>query len=76
MCLKCDVHPPNTWYSYGMACRHVPAGEKRPMTRGLLQGPWSDECDLRCRDPDPEGDPEGDFESVGVMGWLLSCRQK
>jgi hypothetical protein len=54
-----------------MVCRHVPAGEKGPMTRGWLQGPWSDECDLRHRDPDPEGD----FESVGVMGWVLSCRQ-
>ncbi|CAG7566155.1 unnamed protein product [Fusarium equiseti] len=65
MCLKCDADPPNTWHSFGMVCRHVPTGEKGPMTRGCLDGPWSDECDC----------PGEHLESIGIMGWLLSCRQ-
>lgn len=66
MCLKCDANPPNTWHSFGMVCRHVPTSEKGPMTRGCLDGPWSDECDC----------PGEHLESIGIMGWLLSCRQK
>ncbi|XEV04859.1 hypothetical protein FSHL1_010146 [Fusarium sambucinum] len=36
--------------------------QRHAMTNGGLPGPWSDECHL-------------DSAPVGIMGWLLSCRQ-
>ncbi|OBS24572.1 hypothetical protein FPOA_05114 [Fusarium poae] len=66
MGLKFDASLSPSWHSSGMVCHRVSPDDKGPMTRGSLKdGPWVDECDS----------PDQDTESVGIMGWLLSCRQ-
>lgn len=67
MCLKLDAAPSPSWHSSGMVCHRVSSEDKGPMTRGSLKtGPWVDDC----------GSPGHETEHIGVMGWLLSCRQK
>ncbi|XEV03122.1 hypothetical protein FSHL1_008409 [Fusarium sambucinum] len=66
MGLKLDASLSPCWHSSGMVCNRVSLEEEGPMTRGSLKdGPWVDECDS----------PDQDTESIGIMGWLLSCRQ-
>lgn len=61
------VEDSKSWQWFGSVC-HRPVLENQPpmpMTcRGNHYGPWSDSC----------SDPWQD--SIGMTGWLLSCRQK
>lgn len=60
------------WWWWGLVCRRFPpGGPTEPMTRGGCDGPWADECVGVARHPD-----ESPKYHIGVMGWLLSCRQK
>jgi hypothetical protein len=56
-----------------------------PMTRGGLSGPWADRCregdaaqclTWRAREGGEGGEDASSACYVGIMGWLLSCRQK
>jgi hypothetical protein len=54
------------WLWWSSSCYRLPPDDttqRHPMTNDGLPGPWADEC----RDSDAP---------IGVMGWLLSCRQK
>ncbi|KAF5664497.1 hypothetical protein FHETE_7088 [Fusarium heterosporum] len=60
-----DESQPQSWQWWGSRCHRLSPDEavqQRPMTNDGLPGPWSDEC----RDTDIP---------IGIMGWLLSCRQ-
>ncbi|RGP77206.1 hypothetical protein FLONG3_4721 [Fusarium longipes] len=67
MSLKFDASRSPVWQSCGMVCHHVSSEDKGPMTRGSLKkhGPWSDECRYL----------DNRVKRIGIMGWLLSCRQ-
>ena len=59
------------WSWNGCICARKYDPELGPMTRGGLNpGPWIDRC---C---DPINVPKPPPESIGIMGWLQSCRQK
>lgn len=54
------------WRWWSSRCYRLSPDEtsqRHAMTNGGLLGPWADECD-------EVGAP------IGIMGWLLSCRQK
>ncbi|KAJ4030199.1 hypothetical protein NW761_011871 [Fusarium oxysporum] len=58
------------WSWKGCICARKYNPELGPMTRGGLNpGPWIDRC---C---DPINVPKPPPESIGIMGWLQSCRQ-
>ncbi|KAF5618384.1 hypothetical protein F52700_12333 [Fusarium sp. NRRL 52700] len=60
----------NLWSWSGCICARKYDPELGPMTRGGLNpGPWIDRC---C---DPVNVPKPPPENIGIMGWLLSCRQ-
>lgn len=69
------------WQWRGSRCHRYPpnmAKDPGPMTHRGLKGPWDDYC---CNGGDPDiceawRDEEGSSAcNIGVMGWLLSCRQ-
>jgi hypothetical protein len=61
-----DESQPQAWRWWSSRCHrlsHDDTPQQRAMTNGGLPGPWDDEC---CDEEEP----------IGVVGWLLSCRQK
>lgn len=77
-----DQSQAEAWQWRGSICHRYPpnmAKDPGPMTHRGLQGPWDDYC---CNGGDPDiceawREEEGPSAcSIGVMGWLLSCRQK
>ncbi|RKL32161.1 hypothetical protein BFJ72_g10741 [Fusarium proliferatum] len=75
-----DDTKPRSWIWWGSVCHRLPPdldiSRTGPMTHGGPDGPWADTCRigeaLYC-DSWP-----GSFPSncrIGIMGWLLSCRQ-
>jgi hypothetical protein len=67
MRLRLDAAPAPAWHSSGVVCHRVSPEDDGPMTRGSLKtGPWVDICDPL----------DQQIEPIGIMGWLLSCRQK
>ncbi|KAF5653527.1 hypothetical protein F25303_2235 [Fusarium sp. NRRL 25303] len=76
-----DDTKPISWIWWGSVCHRRPpdhdVSRAGPMAHGGPDGPWADTCSvgeaLYC-DSWP-----GSFHSkcwIGIMGWLLSCRQK
>ncbi|CAJ0553145.1 Ff.00g116570.m01.CDS01 [Fusarium sp. VM40] len=60
-----DESQPQGWRWWSSRCHRLPhddTPQRRTMTKGGLPGPWDDEC-------------HDDGAPIGVMGWLLSCRQ-
>ncbi|KAF4471199.1 hypothetical protein FALBO_1886 [Fusarium albosuccineum] len=73
-----DSSRPKDWQWWSSVCHRLrPDGLPGPMTNGGLDGPWAD----HCRDGDARNCPVENGSGtpaechVGVMGWLLSCRQ-
>ncbi|KAG4263909.1 hypothetical protein FPRO04_09237 [Fusarium proliferatum] len=75
-----DDTKPRSWIWWGSVCHRLPpdhdVSRAGPMTLGGPDGPWADTCSvgeaLYC-DSWP-----GSFPSkcwIGIVGWLLSCRQ-
>ncbi|KAF5243095.1 hypothetical protein FAUST_3014 [Fusarium austroamericanum] len=76
-----DETQPEKWQWWGSRCHRVHPnddGTLGPMTRGGSQGPWADYCrsggsaDICEAWRRQDGPPAC---HIGVMGWLLSCRQ-
>ncbi|KAF4454865.1 hypothetical protein F53441_2735 [Fusarium austroafricanum] len=64
-----DDTEPRGWRWWSARCHRVSfdtSNPRVPMTSTGLPGPWEDNCD-NCQNID--------MNPVGVMGWLLSCRQ-
>ncbi|QGI68334.1 hypothetical protein CEK26_012296 [Fusarium fujikuroi] len=76
-----DKTKPATWRWWSSRChRSYPDETKNqgPMTRGGAPGPWVDNCRNGGNSSVCEAWKEQEGSSachVGVMGWLLSCRQ-
>jgi hypothetical protein len=77
-----DKSQSTSWHWWGSRChRYFPISteEMGPMTRKGSKGPWEDYCrdggnDKVCK---VWRKMEGPLAcQVGIMGWLLSCRQK
>ncbi|KAF4456894.1 hypothetical protein F53441_1105 [Fusarium austroafricanum] len=69
-------HQPDSKYHCGIVIKPESQG---PMTRGGLNGPWSDDCPGGGDSAICEAWRQQDGPSachIWVMGWLLSCRQK
>ncbi|KAF5253604.1 hypothetical protein FANTH_1532 [Fusarium anthophilum] len=62
-----DDTEPRSWIWWGSVCHRLPpdhdVSQTGPMTHRGPDGPWADTCSfpVKCR--------------IGIMGWLLSCRQ-
>ncbi|KAF9777316.1 hypothetical protein IL306_004447 [Fusarium sp. DS 682] len=68
--LESDDPERTVWSWNGCICVRRIDPKLGPMTRGGLNpGPWIDRC---C---DPINVPNPPPESIGIMGWLQSCRQ-
>ncbi|EKJ79608.1 hypothetical protein FPSE_00293 [Fusarium pseudograminearum CS3096] len=76
-----DETQPEKWQWWGSRCHRVHPnddGTLGPMTRGGSQGPWADYCRSGGSADICEAWRHQDGPSachIGVMGWLLSCRQ-
>ncbi|KAL6921120.1 hypothetical protein FSST1_005146 [Fusarium sambucinum] len=76
-----DEAQPQKWQWWGSRCHRVhpsDAGNLGPMTRCGSQGPWADYCRNGGSAEICEAWRRQDGPSachIGVMGWLLSCRQ-
>jgi hypothetical protein len=76
-----DDNKPRSWHWWGSVCHRLPpnleTGQTGPMTHGGPDGPWADTCRIgeakHCQSW-PGSMPYKCH--IGVMGWLLSCRQK
>ncbi|KAF5021618.1 hypothetical protein F66182_6318 [Fusarium sp. NRRL 66182] len=73
-----DESQPEDWQWWSSVCHRLPPSLLLgPMTNGGLAGPWADYCRQGkaeyCRDWRTNG--EASFCYIGIMGWLLSCRQ-
>lgn len=77
-----DETQPEKWQWWGSRCHRIhPSddGTLGPMTRGGSLGPWADYCRSGGSADICEAWRRQDGPSachIGVMGWLLSCRQK
>ncbi|KAF5712526.1 hypothetical protein FMUND_8407 [Fusarium mundagurra] len=76
-----DESQAEVWQWWGSRCHRCPpnaARDQGPMTHGGSKGPWSDLC-RNGGDPDiceAWREEEGPSAcNIGVIGWLLSCRQ-
>ncbi|KAF4943212.1 hypothetical protein FGADI_13561 [Fusarium gaditjirri] len=76
-----DDSQAEAWQWQGSRCHRYPPNlekDQGPMTQGGLEGQWDDSC-VNGGDPDiceawrEVGGPSAC--EIGVMGWLLSCRQ-
>ncbi|KAL3607505.1 hypothetical protein FPOAC2_02490 [Fusarium poae] len=76
-----DKTQPQKWQWWGSRCHRVhpsDTGNLGPMTRGGSRGPWTDYCRNGGSSEVCEAWRRQDGSSacqIGVMGWLLSCRQ-
>ncbi|KAH7118643.1 hypothetical protein B0J13DRAFT_569479 [Dactylonectria estremocensis] len=72
-----DTTQPKAWRWWSSICHRHPPDAVGPMTRRGLVGPWDDYCRSgfaeHCLDWRDAGAPSACH--IGIMGWLLSCRQ-
>ncbi|KAH7130913.1 hypothetical protein EDB81DRAFT_129464 [Dactylonectria macrodidyma] len=72
-----DTNQPKAWRWWSSICHRLAPDAVGPMTRRGLVGPWGDFCRLGLAEHCLEW-RDADAPSachIGIMGWLLSCRQ-
>ncbi|KAF4982780.1 hypothetical protein FZEAL_1681 [Fusarium zealandicum] len=75
-----DSGQPPTWQWWSSVCHRLPPDHDStltgPMTNGGPDGPWGDTCRVGKADHCQSWKGDIPFRCrIGIMGWLLSCRQ-